>query len=241
MAGWTRASGFRRAQWRASAAVAAASRRDRRERAEVDRRGHDGLRCRIDPADRLAAGLRRASCTNRSPRARISTQPPDTVSAGLSGVLAANGRAALEHAMASIFSLAERGVLAIEEEPRRMLGTRHFEITRRAGRRSSAAARGAHSGGDVPGSVRREPEGVADESAQPPDHAVEADREGVPKRAQRPQDSSTRFAGTCAAAIGLPRSCSSSPLLSRSFLSSRSSGGSDRGPCSFRRHSWRWA
>jgi hypothetical protein len=60
-------------------------------------------------------------------------QPPDDLNPGLSGVLAANGRAALEHAMASIFSLAERGVLAIEEEPRRMLGSRNFEITRRAG------------------------------------------------------------------------------------------------------------
>ena len=60
-------------------------------------------------------------------------QPPDNLDPGLSGVLAANGRAALEHAMASIFSLAERGVLAIEEEPRGMLGTRNFEITRRAG------------------------------------------------------------------------------------------------------------
>ena len=35
--------------------------------------------------------------------------------------------------MASIFSLAERGVLTIEEEPRGMLGSRNFEITRRAG------------------------------------------------------------------------------------------------------------
>jgi hypothetical protein len=59
-------------------------------------------------------------------------QPPDTLSPGLSGVVAANGRAALEHAMASIFALAERGVLVIEEEPRGMLGTRNFEITRRA-------------------------------------------------------------------------------------------------------------
>ena len=59
-------------------------------------------------------------------------QPPDDLNPGLSGVLAANGRAALEHAMAAIFSLADRGVLAIEEEPRRMLGSRNFEITRRA-------------------------------------------------------------------------------------------------------------
>ena len=60
-------------------------------------------------------------------------QPPDDLNPGLSGVLAANGGAALEHAMASIFALADRGVLAIEEEPRGMLGSRNFEITRRAG------------------------------------------------------------------------------------------------------------
>jgi hypothetical protein len=59
-----------------------------------------------------------------------SPQPPDDLNPGLSGALAANGRAALEHAMASIFALADRGVLAIEEEPRRMLGSRNFEITR---------------------------------------------------------------------------------------------------------------
>ena len=60
-------------------------------------------------------------------------QPPDDLNPGLSGALAANGGAALEHAMASIFALADRGVIAIEEEPRRMLGSRNFEITRRAG------------------------------------------------------------------------------------------------------------
>jgi hypothetical protein len=48
-------------------------------------------------------------------------------------VLAANGRPALEHAMAAVFSLAERGALEIEEEPRSMLGTRNFEVTRRSG------------------------------------------------------------------------------------------------------------
>ena len=58
-------------------------------------------------------------------------QPPDDLNPGLSGALSANGGAALEHAMASIFALADRGVLGIEEEPRRMLGSRNFEITRR--------------------------------------------------------------------------------------------------------------
>jgi hypothetical protein len=61
-----------------------------------------------------------------------SQQPPEDLHPGLSGVLAANGGAALEHAMASIFALADRGVLLIEEEPRRTLGSRNFEITRRA-------------------------------------------------------------------------------------------------------------
>ena len=59
--------------------------------------------------------------------------PPDASSPALSGVLAANGRAALEHAMAAVFSLAERGAIEIEEEPRGMLGTRNFEVTRRSG------------------------------------------------------------------------------------------------------------
>jgi hypothetical protein len=63
-------------------------------------------------------------------------QPPDDASPALSGVLAANGRPALEHAMAAVFSLAERGVLEIEEEPRGMLGTRNFEVTRRNAGRS---------------------------------------------------------------------------------------------------------
>lgn len=57
--------------------------------------------------------------------------PPDDSSPAMSGVLAANGRPSLEHAMAAVFSLAERGALEIEEEPRGMLGTRNFEVTRK--------------------------------------------------------------------------------------------------------------
>jgi hypothetical protein len=59
-------------------------------------------------------------------------QPPDDLRPAMSGVLAASGRPALEHVMASLFSLADRGVLQIEEE-RRLLGIRNFIVTRRAG------------------------------------------------------------------------------------------------------------
>ena len=89
----------------------------------------------------FAAGLiplifwRQGYETPPEPMAALSgfQQPPDDLSPAMGGVLAANGSAALEHAMASIFALAERGVLEIEEEARGMLGTRHFEVTRRAG------------------------------------------------------------------------------------------------------------
>lgn len=55
--------------------------------------------------------------------------PPDTLSPMLAGTLLTNGRASLEHAMAGIFSLADRGELRIEELPR-SLGQRNFTITR---------------------------------------------------------------------------------------------------------------
>ena len=57
-------------------------------------------------------------------------QPPDDLRPALSGALATNGRPALEHAMATLFSLADRGAIQIEEEPRGVFGTRTFEVTR---------------------------------------------------------------------------------------------------------------
>ena len=57
--------------------------------------------------------------------------PPDQQAPAVVGVLAANGRPALEHAMAAMFALADRGELLIEEEPKARFGSRNFHVTRR--------------------------------------------------------------------------------------------------------------
>ena len=55
--------------------------------------------------------------------------PPDTLRPGVAGALASNGGVALQHAMATLFALADRGVVAITEEPRKW--GRHFTLHRR--------------------------------------------------------------------------------------------------------------
>jgi uncharacterized protein (TIGR04222 family) len=57
--------------------------------------------------------------------------PPDVLPPVIAGTLVANGSARLEHAMAALFSLADRGELRIDEQSR-MLGQRQFAITRTA-------------------------------------------------------------------------------------------------------------
>ena len=98
---------------------------------------------RLSPAWMLAAGLVLLSGLallfavhqryERPPRdtAPVATwsNPPDTLSPVLAGTLVSNGTPQLEHAMAAIFSLADRGDLTIEEAPR-VFGQRHFTITR---------------------------------------------------------------------------------------------------------------
>ena len=66
--------------------------------------------------------------TSLTPMTSGST-PPDTLPPALAGSLVTNGMARLEHAMAAIFAMADRGELAIEERPR-SLGHRNFAITR---------------------------------------------------------------------------------------------------------------
>jgi hypothetical protein len=56
---------------------------------------------------------------------------PDLLTPTISGVVASNGRTTLEHAMATLFSLAHRGEIDIQEKPRGMLGQRDFILTRR--------------------------------------------------------------------------------------------------------------
>jgi len=57
---------------------------------------------------------------------------PDTLRPAMAGAVAANGGTTLQHAMATIFALAERGVVTITEEPRRW-GQRHFTLQRHRG------------------------------------------------------------------------------------------------------------
>jgi hypothetical protein len=61
--------------------------------------------------------------------------PPESLSPAVAGALVSNGQPQLEHAMATLFALAERGILVIREEPKGMFGQRHFtlEQVRRAG------------------------------------------------------------------------------------------------------------
>jgi hypothetical protein len=63
---------------------------------------------------------------------------PDDLSPALGGVVAANGGPALEHAMAALFALADRGEIEIEEKPRGLFCQRDFQITRRAPRTTIA-------------------------------------------------------------------------------------------------------
>ena len=62
---------------------------------------------------------------------------PDTLPPALAGALIANGKPRLEHAMAALFSLADRGEVTIEEQPR-SLGQRSFVVARVEGGRPLA-------------------------------------------------------------------------------------------------------
>jgi Predicted membrane protein (DUF2207) len=55
--------------------------------------------------------------------------PPDPLPPALAGALSANGSAKSEHAFGTLFALAQRGVLAVEEE-RGLWGTRSFRLVR---------------------------------------------------------------------------------------------------------------
>ena len=56
--------------------------------------------------------------------------PPDTLRPAVAGALASNGTVTLQHAMATLFALADRGVVTITEEPRKW-GQRNFTLQRR--------------------------------------------------------------------------------------------------------------
>jgi hypothetical protein len=66
-------------------------------------------------------------------------EAPDTLAPAIAGALAANGRVSLEHAMATLFALADRGAIAITEEPRGLVGQRSFALERQRFDRPLAA------------------------------------------------------------------------------------------------------
>ena len=58
--------------------------------------------------------------------------PPDSLPPALAGAVGANGTPKSEHAFATLFALAQRGVVTVEEE-RGVWGTRAFRLTRNRG------------------------------------------------------------------------------------------------------------
>ena len=77
---------------------------------------------------------------DRAPRQQrmewTSLIPPEQIPPAMAGALISNGQPQFQHAMATIFSLADRGIVSIREEPKRTLGQRNFVIQRtRAGER----------------------------------------------------------------------------------------------------------
>jgi hypothetical protein len=65
----------------------------------------------------------------RGTTSRTVDGPPDTLRPALAGALASNGSVSLQHAMATLFTLADRGVVVVDEEPRRW-GQHRFTIRR---------------------------------------------------------------------------------------------------------------
>jgi hypothetical protein len=68
--------------------------------------------------------------------------PPDDLRPALAGAVASNGRVSSAHALAALFSLADRGAIAITEEPRRW-GQRRFTLQLRRAERGLPAEEAA--------------------------------------------------------------------------------------------------
>lgn len=63
---------------------------------------------------------------------------PDSLAPAEAGTLVANGSARWEHAVATLYRLADRGEVTITEDPARRLGQRRYRVARRAARRPAA-------------------------------------------------------------------------------------------------------
>jgi hypothetical protein len=70
--------------------------------------------------------------------AGTSTAPPDKTPPAIAGALASDGRVSLAHAMATLFSIADKGAIVIKEEPR-TFGQRAFTLDRRGARLALAS------------------------------------------------------------------------------------------------------
>lgn len=72
--------------------------------------------------------------TRERPVEWTSLIPPEPLPPAIAGALVSNGGPQLEHAMATIFSLADRGIVTIREDAQRTMGQRKFVVQRtRAG------------------------------------------------------------------------------------------------------------
>jgi hypothetical protein len=70
--------------------------------------------------------------------AGTSAAPPDSMPPAIAGALAADGRVSLAHAMATLFSIADRGAIVIKEGPR-TFGQRAFTLDRGGARLALAS------------------------------------------------------------------------------------------------------
>jgi hypothetical protein len=86
-----------------------------------------GLRQRYDPPR-----------NERMPQPAVFAAPPDSLATGLVGPLLASGHVGPPHAIATLFALAQRGVLSIDERPHGRFGHASFEI-RHVSRRATLA------------------------------------------------------------------------------------------------------
>lgn len=79
----------------------------------------------------LVAIRQRYDAPRREPSTAVATDVPDQLPPAMAGALAANGAVSLQHAMAALFSLADRGHVSVAEGSRRF-GQRTFTLKRTA-------------------------------------------------------------------------------------------------------------
>ena len=79
----------------------------------------------------LVAIRQRYDAPRREPSTAVATDVPDQLPPAMAGALAANGAVSVQHAMAALFALADRGHVSVAEGSRRF-GQRTFTLKRMA-------------------------------------------------------------------------------------------------------------